>query len=168
MKENQEKKQPITERIKTMEDVIRELGEENHLVKEYQYWRNAPEELREEYTGVFLQLKMLCEVLNEGDFPLTHSDFVYWPWIDLYRDKKDIPGYYDKDRIFGIPKSISGVLFGGDAHNGADCGFAYANTSSAPSYTIATIGSRLCFKNRDLALYAVKQFSELWIKFYFM
>ena len=76
MKENQEKKQPITERIKTMEDVIRELGEENHLVKEYQYWRNAPEELREEYTGLFLQLKMICEVLNEGDFPLTHSELL--------------------------------------------------------------------------------------------
>lgn len=168
MKKNQEKKQPITERIKTMKDVIRQLGEENHLVKEYQYWKNAPEELREEYTGVFLQLKMLCEALNEGDFPLTHSDFVYWPWIDLYRYKEDIPSYYDKDRIFGIPKSISGVIFGGLALNGASCGFASARALNAPSRTNAYVGSRLCFKNRDLALYAVKQFAELWIKFYFM
>ena len=168
MKENQEKKQPITERIKTMEDVIRELGAENPLVKEYQFWLNSPEECRSEYTGVFIQLKMLCEVLNEGDFPLSFSRYVYCPWIELFKDKNDIPAYYDQDHIFEIPKNISGVYFGGSAINGAYCGFAYAYPSYAPSSTLATIGSRLCFKNRDLALYAVKQFAELWIKFYFM
>lgn len=161
-------KQPITERIKTMEDVILELGAEHPLVKEYQHWLNTPEECRSEYTGVFIQLKMLCEALNEGDFPLSFSRYVYWPWIELFEDKNDIPKYFDQDRIFEIPKNMTGVYFGGYAFSGAYCGFAYASAYGAPSATSANIGSRLCFKKRELAWYAGKQFHELWLKFYFM
>lgn len=45
-----------------------------------------------------------------------------------------------------IPSSganLRGLLFGGSAFDGADAGFAYANSYHAPSY--ANIGSRLCF-----------------------
>ena len=38
---------------------------------------------------------------------------------------------------------VSGVLFGGNANNGANAGFVYANTNNAPSNTNANIGSRL-------------------------
>ena len=41
--------------------------------------------------------------------------------------------------------ALRGVLFGGFANNGASCGFAYACSSSAPSLTNASFGSRLCF-----------------------
>lgn len=40
---------------------------------------------------------------------------------------------------------LMGVIFGGNANNGANCGFAYANTNNAPSNTNANIGSRLYF-----------------------
>ena len=40
---------------------------------------------------------------------------------------------------------LTGVNFGGNANNGANCGFAYANTNNAPSNTNANIGSRLYF-----------------------
>ena len=38
-----------------------------------------------------------------------------------------------------------GVLFGGDAHNGAGAGFSCANAYYAASFTYASVGSRLCF-----------------------
>ena len=38
-----------------------------------------------------------------------------------------------------------GVLFGGDADNGASAGFSYADTNTAASFTTAHVGSRLCF-----------------------
>lgn len=41
--------------------------------------------------------------------------------------------------------SLRGVCFGGSAFYGASAGFVFAPTSYAPSYTHATIGSRLCF-----------------------
>lgn len=41
--------------------------------------------------------------------------------------------------------SERGVLFGGYASYGADAGFVFAYTNNAPSSSIASIGSRLCF-----------------------
>lgn len=41
--------------------------------------------------------------------------------------------------------SLRGVLFGGDASNGATAGFGYAYSTNAPSFTDAAVGSRLCF-----------------------
>ena len=42
-------------------------------------------------------------------------------------------------------EALRGVLFGGRAVDGSYAGFAYAHSYSAPSYTSAAIGSRLCF-----------------------
>lgn len=39
-----------------------------------------------------------------------------------------------------------GVLFSGNANNGANAGFAYANSNYTPSNTNANIGSHLCLK----------------------
>lgn len=47
-----------------------------------------------------------------------------------------------------IPSSgavLRGLLFGGNANDGAHAGFAFANSSYAPSNAYANIGSRLCF-----------------------
>lgn len=41
-------------------------------------------------------------------------------------------------------------------------GLASADTSYAPTYTTASIGSRLCFKNAAVARYAANQFTELY------
>lgn len=42
-------------------------------------------------------------------------------------------------------ETLRGVLFGGNALDGANSGFAFANSYNAPSSTPARIGSRLCF-----------------------
>lgn len=42
-------------------------------------------------------------------------------------------------------ETLRGVLFGGIASDGANAGFAYANSNDAPSKTSAAVGSRLCF-----------------------
>lgn len=39
-----------------------------------------------------------------------------------------------------------GVLFGGNANNGANAGFAYANSNNTPSNSNTNIGSHLCLK----------------------
>jgi len=41
-------------------------------------------------------------------------------------------------------------------------GSAYAHSTHVPSYALATIGSRLCFKSRELALYAGKTFEKIY------
>jgi len=42
-------------------------------------------------------------------------------------------------------KGLRGLLFGGNATNGSSAGSFYAYSSFAPSYSSATLGSRLCF-----------------------
>ena len=44
-----------------------------------------------------------------------------------------------------------GVLFSGNANNGANAGFAYANSNNTPSNTNTNIGSHLCY-NRLLSV----------------
>ena len=47
-------------------------------------------------------------------------------------------------------------------------GFVYANATNTASLTSAYIGSRLCFKNRELALYAIEQFKSLYEEYLFI
>lgn len=166
-----EKGQSVTERVRTMEDVMKELGTDHPLVKEYHNWMETTDpELRSDYTATFLQLRMVCEALNEGCFPFEHCNFVCWPWLIIYTNKEDIPDYLIRtERYFKIPYSVRCVLFGGSANNGSYAGFASAYSSiRAPSYSPASVGSRLCFKTRELAMHAAEHFAELWLKFYFM
>lgn len=55
--------------------------------------------------------------------------------------------YFCDYHYTNIPTSeqLRGVRFGGDASHGANAGLVYAFSNSAPSYTDAGIGSRLCF-----------------------
>ena len=56
--------------------------------------------------------------------------------------------YFCDYHYTNIPSSgevLRGVLFGGNATNGAGAGLACANSGSAPSDTNAGVGSRLCF-----------------------
>ena len=54
-------------------------------------------------------------------------------------------GDYFYTSIPGSGAATRGVLFGGNAFNGAGAGFAYAATLSAPTHALAYFGSRLCF-----------------------
>ena len=56
--------------------------------------------------------------------------------------------YWADYHYTNIPASgtvLRGVLFGGNANNGALAGFGYAYSLYAPSSTAVTVGSRLCF-----------------------
>lgn len=44
---------------------------------------------------------------------------------------------------------LCGVLFSGNANNGANAGFVYANSNNTPSNTNANIGSHLCLEEID-------------------
>ena len=87
----------------------------------------------------YRKLKTIAEALNEGWRPdwANSNEYKYWPWFVCY---------------------------------GANAGFSYANTNcaatyDAASYTDAVIGSRLCYKTRELATYAGRQFEGLYNDF---
>ncbi|MDR2009922.1 MAG: hypothetical protein LBQ22_05525 [Bacteroidales bacterium] len=51
-------------------------------------------------------------------------------------------------------------------YNGASAGFGFAHANYSASYTGTGIGSRLCFKTRELAAYAGKTFEDLYNDFF--
>ena len=58
------------------------------------------------------------------------------------------PSYFCDSHWTKIPDSgeaLRGLLFGSNAISGANAGLAYANSNCLSSYTLADIGSRLCF-----------------------
>jgi len=155
---------PVTERIRTMMDVLDELGTDHPLVVQYV---NITERGRhDEYLATFMQLSMVCEALNEGWHPTFEpGEYRYWPWFWLYKSKEDAEKYKAKDEeIFEVPEAVRACLLGGQAR----AGLATVLSSYAPGNADVSVGSRLCFKSRDLALHAARHFHDLWLKFYCM
>ena len=85
------------------------------------------------------QLIIIAEALNEGWQPdwNNHSEYKYYPWFEVKANAKNPSG-------FGF----------------SDTRYVYWRTSTS-------VDSRLCFKSSELALYAGKQFKELY-KDYFL
>lgn len=137
MKENQKQqnKKPVTERIRTMTDVLEELGPDHPLVAQYRHYLETTDpEQRDDYTATFMQLRMVCEALNEGwHASSTPNERRYWPWICLYKDMEEAEKYKLSDEeIVEIPESVRCVLFGGAACLGAFAGLACAFSPAAP------------------------------------
>lgn len=155
---------PVTERIKTFEDALAELdlraNGQHPLVTEFEGLQGYFCDNNSMSADVlaYLKLRIVCAALNEGWEPQHTEDEVRWyPWHWLYTmdERDDMGEEEEKDRC---------MIDTGDYQTAA-AGFASACSSSAPSYAAAAIGSRLCLKNRDLAIYCGKQFINLWADF---
>lgn len=144
---------PVTERIKTFEDAMLELGEEHPFVKEWHLGENLSPELE-----AYLQLRVICAALNEGWEPkFTEDESRWYPWFWLYtRD--------EIERMDEQQKQDRNLMFTGDYITDY-AGFASAGSYYTPSDTTTYFGSRLCLKSEALAVYCGKQFIDLWADF---
>lgn len=150
---------PITERVKTFEDACRELGEYNHLVKQYR----AIEE-NADFTSVghdifaYLKLRIIAAALNEGWEPqLTEDEQRWYPWFTLLTEE-ELPEESDKWKAGEQVISI-------DDYSEDWAGFCCAYSDAAPSNSCTYFGCRICFKSETLATYCGKQFIKLWADF---
>lgn len=82
----------------------------------------------------YYKLIVIARALNEGWEPdwTNEEEPKYFPWFNFDRKKNKTAG------------------------------FAHAYTYSAPTYTSASLGSRLCFKTKALCEYAARQFEPLY------
>jgi len=119
-----EKPKKLTERIKTVADVLADNG----LTQEA---FNARTEDLEKDEVAYQILKMLAKSLNEGWTPDWNNDnqYKYYPWFYM--------------------GGSSGFRF-------YDCGY---------WHSLSSVGSRLCFKSRELAEYAANQFTDTYKQF---
>lgn len=154
----------ITDEIKTLEDAIAKLGENNTLVKQYRASMTCAR--IDEYDDAqdlvaFLKLRIITAALNDGWHPTFEDEVRYYPWFYLYTEE-------EYKRFDDDEKERCCRVVGRSGNNaGASGGLVYAVAGSASSSSGSGYGSRLAFKTRELALYAGKQFINEWCDFLF-
>ena len=145
---DQFRKKNVIDRIKSYEDACNELGikpiNEKELLK-----------VVDHHIVSLLKLETITKALNEGwRNPQDLSTPAYYVWYWLYAES-DRNSISNEERIVDV--DMSKYLSVG--------GFACSNSDYAPSFTASAIGSRLCFKSRELAIYAAQQFAPLYIDY---
>ena len=150
----------IRERVKTFEDAVAVLGNDNHAVIDYYAIADKT------CTGdilAYAKLRVIAEALNEGWKPsFNTNECRYYSWFYLYT-KSEYEKLDDDD------KKICRVIDCSNGNSYAHCGLVCKNASYTISYTYSdsNFGSRLTFKTRELAEYCGKQFIDIWADFLF-
>lgn len=155
---------PVTERIKTLDDAVSELGEDNPAVKAYRSikYGYAISETDPETADImaYAALRVIVEALNEGWKPqFTKGEWRWYAWYDLVSPEQ-IEDMSEEEKCRVVGRAYSNANAYG--------GLVYSNAIyvSANSYTY--FGSRLAFKNEELAEYAAKQFGDIYADFCFI
>lgn len=145
---------PVTERIKTFEDAMLELGEEHPFVKEWYLGENLSPELE-----AYLQLRVICAALNEGWEPkFTKGEYLYYPCFCFYTQKELAEMSVEKKKELRMVYVQVGV-----SEYYEVLAYAYSTNNSLFSSMVSC--SCLCLKNAILAEYCGKQFIDLWADF---
>ena len=130
----------IKERVKTFEDAVAILGNDNQAVIDY--YAIADKTCTKDILA-YAKLRVITEALNEGWKPTFSKDERRcFPWFCLYsREQYNKLYYEDKERCF---------LRSGN-NTDSYSGFVYYNAYSDASSTYINCGSRLAFKSIELA-----------------
>lgn len=155
-----EKPQDIKERVKTFDDAVAILGNDNQAVIDY--YAIADKTCTEDILA-FAKLRVIAEALNEGWKPKFDGDeYCYYPWFYIYT--KEEYEELDEDR-----KKACRVVARSVGYSSAFGGLVYANAYFASSYSFSFSrgGSRLAFKTRELGEYCGKQFIDIWCDYLF-
>ena len=146
----------VMDRVKTFEDACIETG------TDIQAFNEMTKNL-DEHVVTYMKLSIIVKALNEDDkFPyFTKDEWRYYPYFWLYT-KDEYEKMNAKDR-----EKISRVLFRSSDDADSHGGVAYAYAKSDASHADYNVGARLVFRNRELALYAGKQFIDLYVKHLF-
>ena len=153
---------PATERVKTYEDAVWELGNDHPLVEAASSaeWRFTNSEDKD--IIAYLKLRVIVAALNDGWKPqFVPGELRWYPWYELIsKDEYDAMSEDEKQERRCVGRSYV------NAH--AYGGLVYSHAGYASSSSYASFGSRLAFKSEALAEYAGKQFAELFANFCFI
>jgi hypothetical protein len=153
---------PATERVKTYEDAVWELGNDHPLVEAASSaeWRFTNSEDKD--IIAYLKLRVIVAALNDGWKPqFVPGELRWYPWYELIsKDEYDAMSEDEKQERRCVGRSGSSADAGG--------GLVFSYAGNASSYSDAFFGSRLAFKSEALAEYAGKQFAELFADFCFI
>lgn len=140
----------VTDRIKTFNDALKELGPNHPLVKEYKALCKA--DVTED-TIVYSRLCVITAAMNEGWTPrFVKGEYRYFPYFYLYTNE-EISRMSEEEQSRVVYRSCD------YASGGVSLAFTNCDT------TTVRFGSRLAFKTSELAEYAGKQFGKLYANY---
>lgn len=153
----------VMERVKTFQDAVNELGDDNPLVQQFVCvcniaFNNSSVKFDADIIA-YLKLRIIAAALNEGWEPqFTEDEYRYYPYFYLIT-KEEYEQLSDEDKGRCVGRS------GDDAV--ADGGLVYAVTVGGSASSSTSSGVRLVFRTSVLAEYAGKQFLNIWADFVF-
>ena len=158
---------PVTERVKTMDDVMAELGENHPLVVAYsRYLESTDIEMRDRHLLAYLKLRMVAEALNEGWYPQYLDEESHWyPEFTVFENMKDVKqafGDVGADGLLSLPYLRQIYQFHG-RFAVVETMEQFAGPGCAKDYPFF-----LCYKTHELALHAGMNFPELWCEWLFL
>lgn len=146
----------IKERVKTFDDAVSVLGNDNQAVIDY--YAIADATCADDILA-FAKLRVIAEALNERGKPgFDDEEYRYYPWFYVYTKKE-----YEK--LDDDEKKMCRVV--GRAGGSVYRRLAYADANYASSYSNTDCGGRLAFKTRELAEYCGRQFIDIWERYLF-
>lgn len=155
------KPKDITERIKTFDDALRELGPYHELTVQWNAITIALSNFKQKSDILaYLKLRIITAALNEGWKPkFIEGEERWYGWYELIT-KKEYDKLTEEDKSSGVCRAHYSANAGG--------GLVFAGMNNASTYSRAHSGSRLAFKNRKLAEYAANQFIEIYADYCFI
>lgn len=139
----------IKERVKSFDDAVKILGNDNQAVIDY--YDIATDTCTVDIPA-FAKLKVIAEALNEGWEPQFTKDEHHWyPWFVLW-DKKGMKDKYEVEKKFWP--------FGSNLNKTPNCNLVYVN-----SVVHSNLPASLAVKSEELAEYFGKQFIDIWVSF---
>ena len=148
----------ITERVKTLDDAISVLGNDNQAVIDYFVLCNKN---ISKSIIAFAKLRVIAEALNDGWKPtFDEEENRYYPLFFILRKEeydKLNENHKKKCFVFQLPNDFG--TYGGSVLGFLDS--TYSVTSSS------TESFRLSFKTKELAEYCGKQFIDIWVDYLF-
>lgn len=147
----------VMERVKTFQDAINELGNDNQLVQQYNQIYSEFGDMMDTDIIAYLKLRIINAALNEGWEPqFTKGERRYYPFFYVLTKEE-----YDKLSTEVKPRCVGRSSSNANASGGLWCSSAGYASSNSGAYG----GVRLAFKTRELAEYAAKQFLNIWVDF---
>ncbi len=115
---------PVTERIKTLDDAVSELGEDNPAVKAYRSikYGYAISETDPETADImaYAALRVIVEALNEGWKPqFTKGEWRWYAWYDLVSPEQ-IEDMSEEEKCRVVGRAVSDAY----AYGGLVCSYA--------------------------------------------
>lgn len=153
----------VMERVKTFQDAVNELGDDNPLVQQFVCvcniaFNNSSVKFDADIIA-YLKLRIIAAALNEGWEPqFTEDEYRYYAYFYFYtKEEYEQLSDEEKGRVVGRAGSFADSCGG----------LVYSYAVGPSSYSSSNDGVRLAFRTSELAEYAGKQFLDIWADFVF-